>query len=133
VKIFTRTVIAFFYFSFFVLFFAYLTWEYNSDMEKMMTSSDFNMISRRTLSYRNTVPIFSAIFFISTILDYIFIQQRDVEALSEIKRVISHLKAKDISVEIDPFVLDRKDEFGDLARALERTLVSLKLSMEERD
>lgn len=51
--------------------------------------------------------------------------------LNKITHIVSNISKGDFTVKIDSKELNSKDEIGDLARAFERVMVSLKLAMKE--
>jgi len=53
------------------------------------------------------------------------------QPLTQLTRTIEQLSRGNLNAEINPKLKESKDEIGDLARAFERTMVSLKLAMKK--
>lgn len=73
----------------------------------------------------------SAMLFVFAFIIIIVMLGRLLAPIEELTRVISAISKGEIGVELDPRMKESQDEIGKLARAFDRTLVSLKLAMRE--
>jgi len=86
-----------------------------------------------TRNIENVLLIFSVfVMFLSLIISF-SLSHSITKPIKNLTKNIEDISTGKLNIDIDPKLKESKDEVGDLARAFERTLVSLKLAMRKRN
>ncbi len=86
-----------------------------------------------TRNIENVLLIFSVfVMFLSLIISF-SLSQSITKPIKKLTMNIEDISTGKLNIDIDPKLKESKDEIGDLARAFDRTLVSLKLAMKQKN
>ena len=82
--------------------------------------------------YKIFIPLYVAAT-VSTVLFYAYMDKYIYQDIERLTKTVNSLSLGNLNVEVKPSIKQRKDEIGDLAKAFDRTFVSLKLAMHKAD
>ena len=108
--------------------------EYSStaiNLEKKHYDELTKQMERLDIINMNVVAPFSFVVVLLLLVAFLFIQLQVVAPLRKISKSVEEISLGRLDTVIDPRFKEAKNEIGDLARAFERTVVSMKLAMKK--
>ncbi len=95
----------------------------------LLVTHDVNEVLRPSLKLKNNLLLASLVLIIISILIAVYISYSISKPIGELTGVMDEISKGNLDVEIDPKLKEARGEVGELARAFDRMVISLKMAM----